>query len=146
MQSQIQIKAKTLKHKLNSFLNCAFLFFFSHLMQISYNSRMDIDREDSELSIGKLNMFLKDNNRILRKILEEKEIEEDPMEDKDSAQSSQERSANIKRKNTKYHSNIIVQTDMVKKSSLRRQKSGSLLVKNLQISTGILFFNYFNLY
>lgn len=130
IQSQIQNKAKALKQKMNAYLNCAFMSFFSHLMQISFNARMGVDREDADLTLGKTNQFLKFHAKLVQKLLEEKEIEEDPLEEKDSPVTFQDRIPNIKRKHSKFHSHVVAEIKEIRKSSLRGQKTGSLSVSN----------------
>lgn len=75
-------------------------------------------------------MDLYDN--LISKIIEDKE--EDVLEEKEKEKdmfrdlSAQDRIPNIKRKNTKFHSNIVNNVGGLKKTNLRKQKSGSVII------------------
>ena len=142
LQTQAQNKAYRLKQRIHSFFSYALIATFSHFMQVSYNSCKDVDRDDEEFRIGDSNMFLEDHKKLIKTILEDKE--EDNLEVNEQSKSAQERNPNIKRKNTKYHSNIVDNLHKIE-PPLRKQKSGSLAIhcNQIEIPVGI---NCFTLY
>ncbi len=108
-------------------------------MQVSYNSRNDVDREEAEFALGKNNMFLDDNKKKIEQILLDKEEEimnkKGPLENE--KKEILERIPNMKRKNTKSHSHIIEKVVGLKKTDLKNQKSGSVTIPSaLEIPIG----------
>ena len=87
---------------------------------------------------------------LTSKMIEDKE--EDVLEDKEKEKdmfrdlSAQDRIPNIKRKNTKFHSNIVNNVGGLKKPTLRKQKSGSVIIipssTDIPMTSGYFSFIY----
>jgi len=99
-------------------------------MQVGSNACKGLNNEDEELFFGKNNKIMEHYESFLAKMLEDKD--EEPLDEKEKdnmlIRGGQDRSPNIRRKNTKFHSNIVQNVGGFKKPHLRKQKSGSVII------------------